>query len=349
MEKCETLFLLGAGASYESGLPLAKDLFDLLLSDLQDKNKKWFDLINYLKEISDNSFEDAISSLDFINSQNFSDYEIKLTSYLSGNNININKEKLVDIYNLVDYIKRNWINKYFKVLDKCKTQYLIPFVKYAKEENAEIFTLNYDNTLEVACESANINYSIGLSSEKNELNTQFFSIDNYKDNTLNIHKLHGSIDLFISQLSADNLYNNVYRPLVKFSDNDSKIFDKPAIILGSKNKLTTEAMYLDLLLMFNTKIQEAKQIFIIGYGFADSHINKFVHNTWFNYSDKEFFIIDPCIITDEELPPRSFIHGAYSIKGTIDYRNIFYSSENIQNNKLYLLKDTFSNFIRKIN
>ena len=112
MEKCETLFLLGAGASYESGLPLAKDLFDLLLSDLQDKNKKWFDLINYLKEISDNSFEDAISSLDFINSQNSSDYEIKLTSYLSGNNININKEKLVDIYNLVDYIKRNWINNF---------------------------------------------------------------------------------------------------------------------------------------------------------------------------------------------------------------------------------------------
>lgn len=349
MNNNNILFLLGAGASYETGFPLASELFDTLLNDLQNKNHSWYELVQYLKNITNNSFEDAISTLEFISSQNYSDYELELISHITGINISIDKKKLDDIYHLVDYIKRVWINNTFKVNDNNKINHLLSFVELANNLNSAIFTLNYDNSLEIACEKTNIDYSIGLSKDTNSLGTKTYSLDNYNSD-LNIYKLHGSVDLYISEICPDMLFNNVFRYSEEQLQNKNiNILDKPAIILGSKNKLTSEAMYLDLLYIFKENLKSAKQIYIIGYSFGDPHINKFIQETYYNYPNKTFCIVDPYLKEDNEELSRSFIGGSYTKRGKVDYRNIFMSSENLQNNNLLRGKLCFSEFIKKLN
>lgn len=109
--KTKDIFLLGAGASVEAGLPTASELFDRLSNDLN--NSEWKNLLIELKKTSGNKFEDAISALEFVSNQNFSNLELNLLKIITNNQFDITKERLVDIYKLIDYIKRLWINQKF--------------------------------------------------------------------------------------------------------------------------------------------------------------------------------------------------------------------------------------------
>ena len=339
--KC--LILLGAGASVEANLPKASELFDNICSKIQKTT--WKELLIKLKDISQNNFEDSISALEFLSTQNFSNLELILLNTLSENKYLFSKDFLVDIYELVDFIKRKWINDEFIIKDSTKVKYLFPLINFCKQNNSNIFTLNYDDTVEKAACALNIKYSIGFG-DSNELKTEFFSMKNFEpiNQDFNLYKLHGSIGWFISKISSDKLYNNVYKP-IEYNKNDFEDrISKPAIILGSKNKLTAEGMYLDLLMTFRKQLNEANYIFIIGYSFSDNHINKYIQEAWMDSPNKIFFIVDPTLPDPNILPAPSFLGGAYETKGGYDFRNLFCAVGNPNNNKLYIINKTTSEF-----
>ena len=345
--KTKDIFLLGAGASVEAGLPTASELFDRLSNDVN--NSEWKNLLIELKKTSGNKFEDAISALDFVSNQNFSNLELNLLKIITNNQFDITKERLVDIYKLIDYIKRLWINQKFIIKNPENVKYLFPLIEYCNECKSDIFTLNYDNTIEIASKTLDIKYSTGFGNP-NELGVEFFSTENFikKDHQFNLYKMHGSVGWFISKFSPDNLYNNVYKPL-KYNENDfEEKISKPAIILGSKNKLTSEGMYLDLLSIFRRELINATNIYIIGYSFTDSHINKYIQEVWSNYPKKNVIIVDPFPPDFNTLPRPSFLGGAYEVKGGFDFRNLFCAVGNPLKNTLYISNKRTSEFCRNL-
>jgi len=327
-KRSKDIFLLGAGASVEAGLPTASELFDELSKDIN--NFRWKKLLTELKNVSNNKFEDAISALEFVSNQNFSNLELNLLKIITDNQFDITKDKLVDMYKLIDYIKRIWINQKFLIKNSENVKYLFPLVKYCDESKSNIFTLNYDNTIEVASETLKVKYSTGFG-EPNELGAKFFSTKYFKkgDHEFNLYKMHGSVGWFISKFSPDNLYNNVYKPLT-YNENDfEEKISKPAIILGSKNKLTSEGMYLDLLSIFRNELINATNIYIIGYSFTDSHINKYIQEIWESYPEKNIIIVDPFPPDFNTLPSyghRCFIFGIL-LRFDITERKLFKCSD----------------------
>lgn len=346
-EKNKDIFLLGAGASVEAGLPNASQLFDCLSNDIN--NLSWKKLLIELKKASNNKFEDAISALEFISNQNFSNLELNLLKIITNNQFDITKDRLVNIYKLIDYIKRFWINQKFIIKNPENVKYLFPLIEYCKENKSNIFTLNYDNTIEMASETLNVKYSTGFG-YPNELKTEFFSTEIFskKDHKFNLYKMHGSVGWFISKFSPDNLYNNVYKPLIYNNNDFEEKISKPAIILGSKNKLTTEGMYLDLLSIFRDELKKATNIYIIGYSFTDSHINKCIQEAWCNYTPKNIIIVEPFPPEFNTLPSPSFLGGAYEVKGGFDFRNLFCAVGNPLKNSLYISIKRASEFCNNL-
>lgn len=129
------------------------------------------------------------------------------------------------------------------------------FVLTQKGSQLPVATLNYDLALESVCESAGISISDGLEGWINGESDIFGSSE------IALYKLHGSLNW---QRDSEDYYR---RSLITVNPTE------PGIIFGGKNKLTTRGPYLDLLWRWRSEIAGTSQIIIVGYSFADSHVN----------------------------------------------------------------------------
>ncbi len=123
------------------------------------------------------------------------------------------------------------------------------------DHQLSIATLNYDLVIERLCMNHEVTYSDGLEnwrSGKSEL---------FGHAAVALYKLHGSLDW--ERDSEDN-----YRRKM-----DTIAPAEPGIIFGGKNKLTTRGPYLDLLWRWRSELATKSTLIIIGYSFADSHVD----------------------------------------------------------------------------
>jgi hypothetical protein len=82
----------------------------------------------------------------------------------------------------------------------------------------------------------------------------------------------------ITQLSVEDIQKENYQP---------------AVIFGQRNKLTAEGPFLDLLRAFQRELEIADRITVVGYSFADLHINVYLSH-WLNSSPlHQLRIVDP--------------------------------------------------------
>jgi hypothetical protein len=158
-----------------------------------------------------------------------------------------------------------------------KVQHLSPLKTLVKEQGKlTIATLNYDNCVEVFCEKAAISYDTGID-EWSEAG----SFDGGNDGVL-LLKLHGSIDW---QQTNDNRTDErplPHRVITRASAEQAKEKSyRPAVIFGSRNKLTAEGPFLDLLRAFQRELQAAERLTVVGYAFCDDHINVYL-SQWLN-------------------------------------------------------------------
>jgi len=163
------------------------------------------------------------------------------------------------------------------VEDSLKVEHLRPLNSITSQQSKlTIATLNYDNCVELFCESANINCDTGIDEwSKNG------TFEGGNDGVL-LLKLHGSIDW-----QQTNNNSNKERPLphrvITRADADQikqKTY-RPAVIFGSRNKLTAEGPFLDLLRAFQRELQKSDRLTIVGYAFGDGHINVYL-SQWLN-------------------------------------------------------------------
>ena len=155
--------------------------------------------------------------------------------------------------------------------------YFNPLLLQGKAHTFTIASLNYDNTIELACKSLDVPCSTGLK----EWNA--FHGFPEPDRGIDLLKLHGSVTwekVNKRYKRTDELPMPRVQIKEQFRDAIHRGYE-PALIFGAGNKLTAEGPFLELLLAFRQRLEKHEQLVVIGYSFADEHINDAIWR-WLN-------------------------------------------------------------------
>lgn len=276
-------FLFGSGTS-NGAIPVMKDLFAKVKINVAKLAKERIALFDNIKLKGENDFEELLGIL----------YSQKI--FLE--NLTIAKvDELENCKKLIAEIEKTIFTeinvdteKHTKTLDIYKKFYQKVSLRNKDLSRVNIFTTNNDLFNETALDSININYINGFIGGLNKFfNPAFFnysfskrmdtSIDKYEpvENMVYLYKLHGSIN-WIEDKSNKNSFFDVSEvvsknKIVYKEDNNVLIYPTP-----TKQDKSLGSPYTELFREFQKKLLEPHSVlFIIGYGFNDSHVNNIIH------------------------------------------------------------------------
>lgn len=181
------------------------------------------------------------------------------------------------------------------------TRYLRPLLEVAARQpgGVDVATLNYDLTVETAAAEAGVPVDTGI--ERWVPGTPL-SFD-MADGRVNLVKVHGSIDWRRVPPDADAGTRRLPAERIERTDSFAPN-DVPAIVLGDRDKLGGDGPTLVLLQAMQAMLQRADRLTVVGYGFADTHINQVVRD-WLNADpDRTMTVLDPFWPTFEGIWPR---------------------------------------------
>lgn len=276
LKKDEVVFLLGAGASVEAGIPASAQMIEKLEGLLREHAdwKGYSKLYNYLKSAimyghnlrgmydhTKFNIEDLVGTLDdllrgdehplfpFIGS-----WAPKLPEVAGSNLAKVSELR----QKIVKELRDSWVQlrydrsaAYFAGLSRFQQEYQHPL---------RVFTLNYDLCVEKGCQDLRVERGFG-DGERWDWRVFDESADSEAPNVY-LYKLHGSIDW-----TRDETHHLVYQ--------DAPIEPRLVeIIFGTTYKL----QYVDPFLFFAYELRRwtitsARLIVTVGYSFADEHIN----------------------------------------------------------------------------
>jgi len=169
--------------------------------------------------------------------------------------------------------------KFVLVEEPDKVRHLTPLKAIVSEQSRiTIASLNYDNCVELFCENSGIICDTGID-EWSEKGTFDGGVEG-----VFLLKLHGSIDWQQTNENRTEERPMPHRIIKRASADEAKERSyRPAVIFGSRNKLTAEGPFLDLLRAFQRELQSADRLTVVGYAFCDAHINVYL-SQWLNSS-----------------------------------------------------------------
>lgn len=276
-------FLFGSGTS-NGAIPVMKDLFTKVKENVAKLDKEQIELFDNIKLKGENDFEELLGIL----------YSQKI--FLE----NLATPKISELENckkLIAEIEKTIfseinvdIESYPKNLEVYKKFYQKVSLRNKDLSRINIFTTNNDLFNETALDSINVNYINGFIGGLNKFfNPAFFnysfskrmdtSIDKYEpvENMVYLYKLHGSIN-WIEDKSNKNSFFDVSEvvsrnEIIYKEDNNVLIYPTP-----TKQDKSLGSPYTELFREFQKKLLEPHSVlFIIGYGFNDSHVNNIIH------------------------------------------------------------------------
>lgn len=276
-------FLFGSGTS-NGAIPVMKDLFAKVKENVVKLDKEQISLFDNIKLKGENDFEELLGIL----------YSQKI--FLE----NLTTPKVTELDNckkLIAEIEKTIfseinvdIESHPKILEFYKKFYQKVSLRNKDLSRINIFTTNNDLFNETALDSINVNYINGFIGGLNKFfNPAFFnysfskrmdtSIDKYEpvENMVYLYKLHGSIN-WIEDKSNKNSFFDISEIVSKNEitykeDNNVLIYPTP-----TKQDKSLGSPYTELFREFQKKLLEPHSVlFIIGYGFNDSHVNNIIH------------------------------------------------------------------------
>lgn len=163
--------------------------------------------------------------------------------------------------------------------DPHKVDHLLPLIQQGKEEVFTIATLNYDNTIELAGKATGVPVTTGI-----EHWSQYGKFQK-PERGIELLKLHGSIDWS----RVENTWTRkipIPHETIRPQKKERVRFPQyqPALVFGAGNKLSARGPFLDLLQVFQQRLEEHDKLLVVGYSFRDEHINEAVISRWFNKS-----------------------------------------------------------------
>ena len=290
----EVIFLIGAGASAEAGIPTSKTMINSIERLVDSDWGKFKELYDYIKSAIfyadgilgkfDNrvsyNIERLINVLYELEQKEqhtiypfIGNWNIKLIE-LAGNDFSLIKDFRRHIIN---ELQTNWIAQddysrgyYYEGLVKVKNQLT---------HQIRVFTLNYDLCIEKNCGELQI--EMGFDPDTRIWDWRRFESNPNVDIDMYLYKLHGSIDW-----KRDSKGNLTY------SDDFSKIKQEELqIIFGTNYKLQYTDPFLFSVYEFRKFSLDAKLIVVVGYSFSDPHINGIISQALKNNSSSKLLAV----------------------------------------------------------
>lgn len=269
----EIVFLFGAGASVDAGIPTSDKMIEDVEKLIQTEWADYKELYYLVKSaiIYADGVQGRFNNQDSNNIERLFNVLLELEKkeqhplypFIGQWNIKFS-EVIKDKYSIIkDFQKviferlRGWVSfeegkaDYYKQIGTFQKEYEYPL---------NIFTLNYDLCVEDALGRANkiergFNESKIWDYKKYEQQSEFSKYDIY------LYKLHGSIDWDRDEKTGQIMYNNV------------NLINKPDLIFGNIYKLQYVDPYLFQFYELRKYALDAKLVIVVGYSFGDEHIN----------------------------------------------------------------------------
>jgi hypothetical protein len=304
------LFLLGAGASIDAGIPISNKMVNEIEKLISGKDdwKQYKDLYFYLKSsiiysdgilgkfnesfnverllivISEIEKRESNIMYPFIGTWN-----IRLLDLAGTNFENIRKfHKLI----------RRQLNEWVGLRSYDNANYYQSFVSLSSDiaNLIKVFTLNYDLCFEnIVGKDKTI--ELGFTKETNEWHQSNF--ENIEGKHYNLYKLHGSIDWY---LLNEKLHKS------------QKIESEPELIFGIQHKMTSVDPYFYYSsILRNTCFNESKIIVVIGYSYADEYVNVILSQALNSRTGLRLINVAPLFIEEEKVK-KEFIQKKLNLK-----------------------------------
>ena len=301
-----TIFLLGAGASHEAGIQGIESMTSSFLEQLSSLAQYYYyELIREAELISGDSIETDfnasyveeivhIINKDILENKQRFDIELLLEAL---NHLDNTDHILYSILTYPEkYLKydkqyrhiKNILLRYIRNLCEniSSVNYLHPLSAFEPSNSPlDIFTLNYDGTIEKMCEENDLPYTDGFKEDWNP--------DNYTDETLKIrlYKLHGSlywyktekgryIKLPIKNVRVENLTYFM----------DEKISE--TLIWPMITKDYSSGPFPWLMEEFRKRLRQYDLCIVLGYSFRDDYIKQIVLDELQNNGALWLLIVD---------------------------------------------------------
>ena len=263
-----TIFLMGAGCSLCAGLPLMSGLTTNVLCEAKDKTK---DILNAVNDEVDGNIEDILSQLgNYIavaSKRNTSDTNIQIASS------SFTIEELVDaLHKAKLLIAENITSSSFSETHRDFVDAVHRTTRPGRQNTTSpihYFILNYDTLIEDALGYVGVSYTDGMDGGT----TAYWKPDLFRDNNFQakVFKLHGSLDWY-----AEANTEAVRRLSQHMIEDEQQLIIAPA---ESKYAETQAEPYATLMTRFSDILKQSQKdttLFIMGYGFGDSHINRHI-------------------------------------------------------------------------
>lgn len=301
----DLVFLLGAGASVDAGLPTSTEMVRKLEQELERERKNnSLRLLHYLrggiqfyKGCQGESPETDIDIESLVwTVERLANRQKDMLLPFVGNWHELLKEfelndailKELDMSSAVplpmlggfaEYI-RNKLSDWLDVENR-NLDYLSPFANLIDtlKKPLHVFTLNYDLCIESFLSNKRIIRGFDENCWRLDLFAETFDVDIF------LYKLHGSLDWFRTKEGQVFEKNSVPESI--------DIGNEPELIFGTFNKLQSLDPFLALLNKFSNLVREARLIVIIGYSFRDDYINAILRNAMQGDSQKFIVAVSP--------------------------------------------------------
>jgi hypothetical protein len=276
----EVLVILGAGASVDAGIPHSAEMVRQIEAALEQDWKPYKDLYNYVRSAifyADGirgtyansvayNIERLVVALDELSRRE----EHPLYPFVEAWNPRLLQvagshfENVPPFRNkILEKLRHEWI----EISNYEKASYFRGLISFQRELNypLRVFTLNYGLCVEKAYQGEYQEFpERGFDKENRYWSHELLEDVDPVDKNFYLYKLHGSIDWVRDSESGK----------LTFSDSTSKIkVDDGQIIFGLTYKLQYVDPFLFLVYQLRRLSLEAKLIIVVGYGFADDHIN----------------------------------------------------------------------------
>lgn len=178
-----------------------------------------------------------------------------------------------------------------------QVDYLVPLVTASRRPGGlTVATLNYDLSVEFACEAADVQCSTGIERWARDRRWH------WPRDGVRLLKLHGSIDWAWDHQRPDRDSLAMPHKTVARVPNPQENRGQPVVIFGQRGKLSAEGPFLSLLAEFEKQLAAASELVVIGYSFRDDHINEAIRQWTTDDQTRTITIVDPAL--DPDRPER---------------------------------------------
>jgi hypothetical protein len=288
--KRDLLFLLGAGASKDAGLPLAIEITDRIVDDIERSYVALMPLLRFVhggicfgRGCSNKKPDERVNIEEFLIACQDLAHRSSSTLYPFVSSWH---EKLAEVghlppeieeageTNAFEFVSRHCkrrLREWLTINDSTRIKYFRNLKDFISEGfRLHVFTLNYDECVELALahELGEINGKWTTGFHHKGWKPELFDNKKKRFDAL-LYKLHGSLDWVEDE---DLGVCSVKWPMAEHAEEIPDTYES-LLIFATALKVIPRDPYLTLLVRFRAELLRCECVVILGYSFGDDHVN----------------------------------------------------------------------------